>query len=238
MRSNDSTTLAEDQLRQAKSSVAMLNRLVAEAERGGSLQYEKLQEQIESARAVLTGLSHGRVDADPAPTGVVASPPTWQMPTVHARLAGSQAVTDFQRRTAQQLLAELSLVDTSLQRAKREAMRRQTHRSEFEQLLETARNNGGRDDVSALQQLEKERQSLHYTRTRVRAMLDESSSVMKALQDQGERLEGTGSKVADVLESLGVANSTILQILRRNKADAWLVYGGMALTMFLLYCIW
>ncbi|ESS66123.1 SNARE protein [Trypanosoma cruzi Dm28c] len=237
MDTSESGTSAEKQLRQAKSNVAVLSRLVAEAEKGGSIPYDDVQERMESARVALLALSEGRLDANPS-NGAVASQPMWEMSNVHARAAGTQAVTDLQRRVAQQLLAELNLIDTSLQRSRRKALQRQTHISEVEKLLGTMRSGGGQDDLSSLKHLENERKSLHYARARVRAMLDESNSVMKALRDQGGRLEGTGSKVADVLESLGVANSTILQIMRRNKVDAWLVYGGILLTMLLLYFVW
>ncbi|RNF21799.1 putative SNARE protein [Trypanosoma conorhini] len=237
MDTSESGTSAEKQLRQAKSSVAVLSRLVAEAEKGGSVPYEEVQEQMESVRVVLLALSEGRVGAQRS-VGAVASPTAWQTPSMHARGTGSQAVTDLQRRLAQQLIAELNLIDVSLQRSRRKALQRETHISEVEQLLGAMRTIGGHDELSSLQHLEDERKSLHHARARVRAMLDESNSVMAALRDQGGRLEGTGSKVADVLESLGVANSTILQILRRNKLDAWLVYGGIALTMLLLYFLW
>ncbi|KEG06044.1 SNARE protein [Trypanosoma grayi] len=184
---------------------------------------------MESTRAILLELSQGRVEPLPS---------TWQASNIHARAAGQQAVTDLQRRTAQQLLAELNLIDTALQRCRRKTEQRQTYLSEVEQLLGTMRNKGEHDDISSLMHLENERTSLQYTRNRVRVMMDESNTLMKALQDQGGKLEGTGSKVADVLESLGVANSTVLQILRRNRVDAWLVYGGIALTLFLIYWIW
>ncbi|KAH9589155.1 hypothetical protein LSM04_003112 [Trypanosoma melophagium] len=230
-------TSAELQLRQARSSIASLNRFLAEAEKGSTVPFGELQRDMHSARAILTGLSQGRLDPLSSAASI-AVPSGLQASNVHPRVLGREAVSDLQRRTAQQLLAELSLIETSLQRCQRKTQQRQTYMSEVEQLLGGVRGNGGQDNVSSLQHLESERNSLKYTRNRVRAMLDESSSLMKALQDQGGRLEGTGNKVADVLESIGVANSTVLQILRRNKVDAWLVYGGIALTLLFLYYIW
>ncbi|RNE95424.1 putative SNARE protein [Trypanosoma rangeli] len=237
MDTSEQETSAEKQLRQARGDVAVLSRLVAEAERGGSVPYENVQERMENVRVVLLALSEGRLGSQTS--GVAAtSSAMWQTSSMHARAAGNQAVTDMQRRLAQQLLAELNLIEVSLQRSRRKALQRQTHISEVEQLLGTMRASGGRDELSSLHHLEDERKSLHYARVRVRAVLDESNSVMKALRDQGGRLEGTGSKVTDVLESIGVANSTILQILRRNRMDAWLVYGGIALTMLIIYYLW
>ncbi|ORC92451.1 putative SNARE protein [Trypanosoma theileri] len=234
---SESGTSAELQLRQARSSIASLNRFLAEAEKGNTVPFAELQQELQSARAVLTGLSQGRLDAV-STAASISVPSGWQASNLHPRTVGREAVTDLQRRTAQQLLAELSLIETSLQRCQRKTQQRQTYMSEVEQLLGGMRGNGGQDSVSSLQHLESERSSLQYTRNRVRAMLDESNLVMKALQDQGGRLEGTDSKVADVLESIGVANSTVLQILRRNRVDAWLVYGGIALTILFLYYIW
>nr|CCC94546.1 putative SNARE protein [Trypanosoma congolense IL3000] len=232
---------AEDQLRCAKGNIALFNHQLGECERGNEVAFAELRERLERTRRVLISLSEGRVDQPDngsSGNGSVGSSSLLKMSSVHARVAGRQAVTNFQRRTAQQLLEELSFIDVSLGRYNRKAEQRNVYHSEVDKLLGSLRNQGGYEDLTAIQHAENERTSLQYSRARVRAMLDESSSVMKALQDQGKQLEGTESKLADVLESLGVSNSTILQVLRRNRADAWLVYGGITLTLFFLYLVW
>ncbi|EAN78909.1 SNARE protein, putative [Trypanosoma brucei brucei TREU927] len=230
---------AENQLRQVKSDIALLNHYLSEAEKGHEMPCEELNERIERTQRILRSLSDGRVDYQlDSVSGGVGAPSLLQGTVPHTRVVGKQGVSNLQRRTAQQLLSELSLIESSLQRLNHKAEKHNMYLSEVDQLMGSLRNNGTHDDVSALQHAERERASLQYARARVQAMINESNSVMKALQDQGRSLESTNSRVADILESLGVSNSTTLQILRRNKVDAWLVYGGIALTLLFIYLIW
>ncbi|EPS61252.1 hypothetical protein M569_13546, partial [Genlisea aurea] len=45
-------------------------------------------------------------------------------------------------------------------------------------------------------------------------------------------------KALDVLNTLGLSNSLLRLIERRNRIDKWIKYGGMALTVFLVIVFW
>ncbi|EPY27627.1 hypothetical protein STCU_05656 [Strigomonas culicis] len=69
-------------------------------------------------------------------------------------------------------------------------------------------------------------------------MNQESTGLLQKLQLQGRRLGTIGNNMGDMLESLGVSNTTILQVVRRNTVDAWIVYVGIVLLLFFLWYIW
>lgn len=45
-------------------------------------------------------------------------------------------------------------------------------------------------------------------------------------------------KALDVLNTLGLSNSVLRLIERRNRVDQWIKYAGMALTIIVLIAFW
>jgi Golgi SNAP receptor complex protein 2 len=58
------------------------------------------------------------------------------------------------------------------------------------------------------------------------------------LVNQRERLKSIQRKAFDMLNYLGISNTLLKHIEKRDGADKWIVYGGMVLIMLLLVCIW
>lgn len=174
--------------------------------------------------------------------GAIVGPST----TVHARASnntnsngnngGCGSVTELQRRRAAQVLAELQLIETTLRRHQRRSQQAAGHSSGVEALL--GGGGGARTEYSDYENLDKERQGLEYARRRMQQMNSESQAVLQALRGQTARMSGTGEKLATAMESIGVSNTTILQIVRRNQLDAWLVYGGIVGFVVLMWLIW
>ncbi|KAG8346432.1 putative Snare region anchored in the vesicle membrane C terminus [Trypanosoma vivax] len=225
----DASSLVEQQLRQAKSDLLLFGQWLALIEGGNKSLYPEMYQRIENLRATLLELSEGR------PTTTSSS---MQSGIPHIRVVGRQAVTSLQRQTAKQLLSELDLTFTMLQKQHNKDERLKTALDERNELIDVNGRTFGGSEVSLLHHIEDERTSLQYTRKRVQEIVSESCVVMNALHGQGVRLEGADSRVATMLESIGVSNSTVLQILRRNSMDAWLVYTGIVLTLLFLYIIW
>lgn len=229
----------EGELRQAKETLKTLNSLSEQAERGAMIDFDLAQRLIHEVADRVRPLTQGTMLGVAGTTVVSSSSYAAGGPTLHARTgAGSaQNVTPLQRRRAEQVLSEVKLAETTLQRYIRKAQQQSSHAANVSTLV----GRGGeayRQNYEAMDHLEREKKSLQYARQRMQAMESESREVLAALQDQGRRLGGVGNKLGNLLETLGVSNTTILQIVRRNEADAWLVYGGIALLLFFMWYIW
>jgi hypothetical protein len=51
-------------------------------------------------------------------------------------------------------------------------------------------------------------------------------------------LQSAKRKALDVLHGLGLSDSLLRVIERRQKVDAWLAYGGMAVVSAILFAAW
>ncbi|KPA82732.1 putative SNARE protein [Leptomonas pyrrhocoris] len=226
----------EAELRQAKETLSTLNAIAAQAERGALVDFDfarrLMGEVADRVRPIAQGTMHSV-----AGTTVV---PSDRQGTLHARVGvtgSSQKVTPLQQRRAEQVLSEVKLLEATVGRYARKTQQQANYALQVKTLI----GNGAeaqRQNYEAMDHLEREKKSLQYARQRMQAMESESKEVLQALQDQGSRLGGVGNKLGNLLESLGVSNTTILQIVRRNEADAWIVYGGIALLLFFLWYIW
>lgn len=226
----------EAELRQAKETLNTLNSIAAQAERGAIVDFDFAKRLMEEVADRVRPITQGTLNSVAGTTVI----PTGGPATLHARVGvagSSQNVTPLQRRRAEQVLSEVKLIEVTIGRNARKTQQQ----AEYAAQLKTLVGNGAeaqRQNYEAMDHLEREKKSLQYARQRMQAMESESKEVLQALQDQGRRLGGVGNKLGSVLESLGVSNTTILQIVRRNEADAWIVYGGVALLLFFLWYIW
>ncbi|KAG5480563.1 hypothetical protein LSCM1_06267 [Leishmania martiniquensis] len=230
----DAGSIVEKELRQAKETLKTLSTFGEQAERGTAIDYDLAQRLIHEVADRVRPLAQGKMHGFAGSTVVSSSDAS-----LHARAGAgsSQNVTPLQRRRAEQVLSEVRLIETTLHRYAKKAQMQTTYASSLKSLVGSGAA-AQRQNYEAMDHLEREKKSLQYARQRMQAMELESREVLAALQDQGRRLGGVGSKLGDLLETLGVSNTTILQIVRRNEADAWLVYGGLALLLFFLWYIW
>lgn len=58
------------------------------------------------------------------------------------------------------------------------------------------------------------------------------------LVNQKERLKSIQRKAFDMLNYLGLSNTLLRHVEKRDGADKWIVFGGMAFILLLLFCIW
>ncbi|KPI83890.1 putative SNARE protein [Leptomonas seymouri] len=229
-------TAVEAELRQAKETLNTLNNIVGQAERGALVEFDLAMRLMEEVAERVRPIAQSTMNSV-AGTSVVS---TGGLGTLHARagaLGSSQAVTPLQRRRAEQVLSEVKLIEATIGRYARRAQQQASYVSQVRTLIGKGAE-AQRQNYEAMDHLEREKKSLQYARQRMQAMESESKEVLQALQDQGSRLGGVGNKLGNFLESLGVSNTTILQIVRRNKTDAWIVYGGIALLLFFLWYAW
>ncbi|KAL8505282.1 hypothetical protein ACS0TY_016496 [Phlomoides rotata] len=63
-------------------------------------------------------------------------------------------------------------------------------------------------------------------------------SILSKYSEQRDHLKRAQRKALDVLNTLGLSNSLLRLIERRNRVDKWIKYAGMALTIVVLIIFW
>jgi Golgi SNAP receptor complex protein 2 len=152
-----------------------------------------------------------------------------------AALAGARGNVAQQRRIEQALI-DVDHIQNDVERCRAKLARHQHTRRQREELLANAKPRDS--NIADLDHLNLEGKSLLYTRQKVRQMVEENGALLSALRGQGERIKGGQSKLGELLQSLGASNQTILQIVRTNRVDAWIVYGGIFLLFLLMGYLW
>jgi Golgi SNAP receptor complex protein 2 len=114
-------------------------------------------------------------------------------------------------------------------------VRQQRERNE----LLTRRRNKKSGSASATEQdmshLADESQSLQQSHLMVDDLLNTGEASLAGLVDQRSRLRGVRKVVADMANRLGLTNTTMRIIERRDITDAYLVFGGMVVTCIVIY---
>ncbi|CAM9438394.1 unnamed protein product, partial [Chrysoparadoxa australica] len=77
--------------------------------------------------------------------------------------------------------------------------------------------------------------SLQRSNRMVGDYLYQGSAALTSLVDQRQRLKGVQRKVLDITNIMGISNRILRVAERRSKMDKLLVYGGMVLTMIMLW---
>jgi golgi SNAP receptor complex member 2 len=91
---------------------------------------------------------------------------------------------------------------------------------------------------SVIAALDEEGESLSRSTNVVSSLIENASASMSELASQREMLKGTQRRVLDMLTTLGVSSSTIRVIERRNVVDRAIVFGGMVVVTFCLFLLW
>ena len=69
-------------------------------------------------------------------------------------------------------------------------------------------------------------------------LLDSGANILGSLHEQKDRLKSARRKVLSVLYTLGVSQSVLKVIDRRQRMDAIIVYGGMFFITFFIFVFW
>jgi golgi SNAP receptor complex member 2 len=140
------------------------------------------------------------------------------------------------RRRVQQLEEQARFHRGSLEKHTLRRFARSKEEQERELLLSSSRVEHGGANAQALYAQESG------AITRSSAMLGEYIDVGRAafsdLRSQGGKLKSAQSKLLDIANTLGLSSSLLSVIGRRQSGDRWLVYGGMAVTLLLLWWCW
>ena len=150
--------------------------------------------------------------------------------------------TPSQRQVWKHKIAELRQESANLQQqgqaAQFAAQRRQqsTYSKEREELLLRRRRRVGEEDD--MRNLADESTSLENSNMAVLGLISQGEANLSGLQDQRQRLRGVKQVLAGIGSSLGITQSTMRIIERRDITDAYLVAAGMVVTLLVIYFVW
>lgn len=112
-------------------------------------------------------------------------------------------------------------------------------RRERDELLARRRRirNGG-DHADEMQQLSEEADSLATSSGMVNELLASGQASLSSLVGQRQRMRWVNRKMLDIGNKIGLSNSTMRMIERRDATDAYLVFGGMIITLLVIYFLY
>ncbi|KAL7549378.1 hypothetical protein ACHAWF_012648 [Thalassiosira exigua] len=115
-------------------------------------------------------------------------------------------------------------------------MRQRRERDEL--LARRRRNRSGGRDADEMQQLTEEADSLANSHGMMNDLLASGQANLSSLVGQRQRMRWVNRKMLDIGNKIGLSNSTMRMIERRDATDAYLVFGGMIVTLLVIYFLY
>ncbi|KAK9674505.1 hypothetical protein RND81_12G237300 [Saponaria officinalis] len=141
------------------------------------------------------------------------------------------------KRKVEQIAEEADSLKDSLEKYFSRNQRRMLEAKERAELL--GRANGESSHV--LRIFDDEAQAFQSARNSSK-MLEEAYStgvaILGKFSEQRESMKSAHRKLLDVLNTVGLSNSVLRLIERRNRVDTWIKYAGMILTFIVLIVLW
>ncbi|KAL7438035.1 hypothetical protein ACHAXH_003311 [Discostella pseudostelligera] len=100
------------------------------------------------------------------------------------------------------------------------------------------RTNGGGGNVDEMQQLAEEADSLANSQGMMNELLASGQANLSNLVGQRSRMRWVNRKMFDIGNKIGLSNSTMRMIEKRDATDAYLVLGGMIVTVLVIYFLY
>lgn len=153
------------------------------------------------------------------------------------RSISAKSQRDLWKRKVEQVAEESESLKESLDKYFLRHQKRMMEAKERAELL--GRANG--DSAHVLRIFDEEAQAMQSARNSS-MMLEEAYSkgvaILTKYADQRDRLKGAHRKALDVLNTVGLSNSVLKLIERRNRVDKWIKYTGMIVSVVVLYTFW
>jgi golgi SNAP receptor complex member 2 len=152
-----------------------------------------------------------------------------------------------QRDVWKQKISELRYESQTIQQQQQQLTSRHSsvggsvYAREREELLLRRRkrsNNTATASESDMNNLTDEGASLQQSSYMVGQILESGAASLHGLVEQRQRLRGVSRMVADMSHRLGLTQTTMQIIERRDITDAYFVAGGMIVTLIVLYLTW
>ncbi|KAK7387002.1 hypothetical protein VNO78_27439 [Psophocarpus tetragonolobus] len=150
------------------------------------------------------------------------------------RSVAAKPQRDLWKRKVEQIAEEAESLRASLDKYNLRNQKRMREANERAELL--GRANG--DSAHVLRIYDEEAQALHSVRSSSRELENANAlgeAILSSIHGQRERLKSAHRKALDVLNTVGISNSVLRLIERRNRVDQWIKYAGMLLTVIFLF---
>ncbi|XP_061357648.1 membrin-11-like [Gastrolobium bilobum] len=150
------------------------------------------------------------------------------------RSVAAKPQRDLWKRKVEQIAEEAELLRESLEKYNSRNQTRMREARERAELL--GRANG--DSAHVLRIFDEEAQAEQSVRSSARELENANAigvAILSSIHGQRERLKSAHRKALDVLNTVGISNSVLRLIERRNRVDQWIKYAGMLLTVIFLF---
>ncbi|XP_027343417.1 membrin-11-like [Abrus precatorius] len=141
---------------------------------------------------------------------------------------------DLWKRKVEQIAEEAESLKESLDKYNLRNQKRMREAKERAELL--GRANG--DSAHVLRIFDDDAQAMHSVRNSSRELENANAlgeAILSSIHGQRERLKSAHRKALDILNTVGISNSVLRLIERRNRVDQWIKYAGMLLTVIFLF---
>ncbi|XP_073145499.1 membrin-11-like [Henckelia pumila] len=152
------------------------------------------------------------------------------------RSIAAKSQRDLWKRKVEQVSEEAESLRASLDKYVSRHQRRMQEAQERAELI--GRANG---DSHILRIFDEEAQASESVRRSSQLLEDTFASgvaILSKYSEQRERLKRAQRKALDVLNTLGLSNSLLRLIERRNRVDKWIKYAGMVFTVIVIFFFW
>ena len=114
------------------------------------------------------------------------------------------------------------------------------HQRERDELLRRRRQRTPHSNIDErdMSNLADEGQSLQQSHYMVNDLINQGESSLNNMVDQRNRMGGVMGVIGEMGNRLGLTQSTMRIIERRDITDAYLVFAGMIVTLIVLYVVW
>ncbi|DBB07548.1 TPA: hypothetical protein ACH3X3_009005 [Trebouxia sp. C0006] len=156
----------------------------------------------------------------------------WRMQVVKE----STAKRDIWKRKVEQVSEETDSLRVALDKHTGRQNRKQVEEQQRQELLHRS---SGATDYAA--QRDADSQGMSYVNNSKRTLeeaFQTGTAVLTNMSGQRERLKAAKTKALDVINSLGLSDSLLRVIERRQKMDKWTTYGGMVVVIVFLILLW
>ncbi|GFR51312.1 hypothetical protein Agub_g13677 [Astrephomene gubernaculifera] len=144
---------------------------------------------------------------------------------------------DVWKRKVEQVSEELDSIRRALERQTHRESRRAAEQRDREELLE--RGEAGR---RAKQEMDEEAQvmgSVQRSKRYLEEMYESGTHLLAGMAGNRERLKAAQKKALDVLNTVGLGESLLRLIERRQRMDKYTAYGGMlVISLVVAVCVW
>ncbi|XP_073298116.1 membrin-11-like [Primulina huaijiensis] len=154
----------------------------------------------------------------------------------HWRSIAAKSQRDLWKRKVEQVSEEAESLRASLDKYLSRHQKRIQEAQERAELF--GRANG---DSHILRIFDEEAQASESVRRSSQLLEDTFATgvaILSKYSEQREHLKRAQRKALDVLNTLGLSNSLLRLIERRNRVDKWIKYAGMVFTVVVIFIFW